>query len=128
MTTYIFTDLNVRDEAVTTSKDIMIYDAKVVVQSIWRLINTEVGEIPNFRSYGLNIKRFLQYPLNKETVETIYNYVKDRVSAFESRADIVRADVDINFEEGIIFMDFYLRMKNSGDTLKLPTWVVQVGS
>lgn len=128
MATYIFTDLNVRDEFVTTSKDIMIFDTKVVVQSIWRLINTEVGEIPNFRSYGLNIKQFLQYPLNKETVETIYNYVKNRVTAFEGRADIIRAEVDVDFNLGTISMEFYLRVKSTGETVKLPTWIIQVGS
>ena len=128
MATYIFTDLNVRDEFVTTSKDIMIFDTKVVVQSIWRLINTEVGEIPNFRSYGLNIKQFLQYPLNKETVEPIYNYVKNRVTAFEGRADIIRAEVDVDFNLGTISMEFYLRVKSTGETVKLPTWIIQVGS
>ena len=128
MATYIFTDLNVRDEFVTTSKDIMIFDTKVVVQSIWRLINTEIGEIPNFRSYGLNIKQFLQYPLNKETVETIYNYVKNRVTAFEGRADIIRTEVDVDFNLGTISMEFYLRVKSTGETVKLPTWIIQVGS
>ena len=128
MVTYIFADLNVRDEFVTSSKDIMIYDTKVVVQSVWRLLNTQVGEIPNFRSYGLDIKRFIQYPLNKETIETIYSYVKDRLKAFESRADIIRANVDVDFEQGIIYMEFFLRVKSTGETIKLPTWVVQIGS
>lgn len=128
MATYIFADLNVRDEFVTTSKDIMIFDTKVVVQSVWRLINTEVGEIPNFRSYGLNIKQFLNYPLTEETVGTIYNYVKDRVKAFEGRADIIRAEVDVDFNLGNISMVFYLRVKSTGETVKLPTWIIQVGS
>ena len=128
MATYIFTDLNVRDDFVTNSKDIMIFDTKVVVQSVWRLINTEVGEIPNFRSYGLNIKQFLNYPLTEETVGTIYNYVKDRVKAFEGRADIIRAEVDVDFNLGNISMLFYLRVKSTGETVKLPTWIIQVGS
>lgn len=128
MATYIFTDLNVRDEFVTSSTDITLYDTKVVVQSIWRLLNTEIGEIPNFRSYGLDVKRFLQYPLTKDTVESIYGYVKGRVSAFEARADIIRADVNVNFDMGTISMWFYIQVKSTGETIKLPTWVVQVGS
>ena len=83
---YIFKDLNVRDPYVTDSTDVMIYDSKVIVQSIWRLMNTEEGEIPNFRNYGLNIKQFMQYPLTEETVSSIYNYVKSRIEAFEDRA------------------------------------------
>lgn len=125
---YIFKDLNVRDEFVTDSKDVMIYDTKVVVQSIWRLMNTEEGEIPNFRNYGLNIKQFMQYPLTEATVDSIYNYVKNRVEAFEDRADIIKADVDVSFEYGYIYMVFYLRMKATGDLVKLPTFTIQVAS
>ena len=125
---YIFTDLNVRDEFVTKSTDIMLYDTKVVVQSVWRLITTEVGEIPNFRNYGLSVKRFSQYPLTEETINTIYEYVKERVKAFEGRAEIIRTDVDANIENGTLYYTFYLRVLNTGEVAKLHTWVIQVGS
>ena len=125
---YVFSDLNVRDPFITSSTDVMIYDTKVVVQGVWRLLNTEEGEIPNFRQYGLSIKRFCQYPLNSETVDGIYNYVKERVEAFETRVEILKADVDVDFEQGLISMLFYLRMKASGEIVKLPTWVVQVST
>ena len=125
---YVFSDLNVRDKFVTNSTDVLIYDTTVIVQSVWRLLNTEEGEIPNFRNYGLSIKKFCQYPLNSETVDEIYNYVKERVEAFETRAEIIQADVDVDFENGLVKMQFYLRMKASEDVVKLPTWVVQVSS
>ena len=128
MATYIFKDLNVRDEFVTDSKDVMIYDSKVIVQSIWRLMTTEVGEIPNFRNYGLNIKQFMQYPLTDKTVNTIYNYVKERVESFEERAEIVKADVDVNFEVGYIYMVFYLRLRATGDVVKLPLFSIKVAT
>jgi phage baseplate assembly protein W len=128
MATYIFSDLNVRDEFVSSSKEILLYDTKVVVQSIWRLLNTEEGEIPNFRNYGLNIKQFLQFPLTDETVNGIYDYVKSRVEAFETRATIIRADVDVDFDNGVISMEFYLRMKASNEVIKLPVWEVQVST
>ena len=127
-TTYVFSDLNVRDRNVSPSTDVMLYDTKVIVQSVWRLLTTEEGEIPNFRSYGLNIKQFMQYPLTSETVTSIYDYVKSRVEAFETRAEIVKVDVDADFENGKLFMEFYLRMRASGDVVKLPTWVVQVST
>lgn len=125
---YIFSDLNVRDSVITDSTDVMIYDVKVVVQSVWRLLTTEEGEIPNFRNYGLNIKQFLHYPLTSDTVNTIYEYVKERVEVFETRAEIIRVNVDVNFEEGQIGMVFFLRVKSSGDVVSLPTWVVQVAT
>ena len=125
---YIFKDLNVRDPYVTDSTSVMIYDSKVIVQSIWRLMNTEEGEIPNFRNYGLNIKQFMQYPLTEETVSNIYNYVKSRIEAFEDRAEVIKSDVDVNFESGYIYMVFYLRMKNTGDIVKLPLFSIKVAT
>ena len=128
MPQYVFQDLNVRDPFVSDSTDFLLYDAKVVVQSIWRLITTEEGEIPNFRVYGLSIKRFSQYPLTAETIRALYDYVKNRVKAFEDRGEIVKADVDASIENQIIYMNFYVRVKSTGDIVKLPTWTIKVGS
>ena len=75
---YVFSDINVRDPFVTSSLDTMLYDTKTIVQGVWRLLTTEEGEIPNFRQYGLNVKRFSQYPLTNDTVNGIYNYVKEQ--------------------------------------------------
>lgn len=125
---YIFADLNVRDPFVSTSTDTLLYDTKVVVQSIWRLITTEEGEIPNFRGYGLNVKQFLQYPLTEDTVDVIYTYVKSRVQAYEGRADIIKAEVSPNVLTGVISMYFILRVKSTGETVKLPVWNIQVGA
>ena len=125
---YIYQDLNVRDDFVSTSTDFLLYDEKVIVQSVWRLLTTEEGEIPNFRVYGLNVKRFMQYPLTKETINIIYNYVKDRITAFEDRATVVRADVDASFERQTLSMAFYLQMNNTGNIVRLPVWNIKVGS
>ena len=125
---YVYSDLNVRDKAVSPSTDVMLYDTKTVVQGVWRLLMTEEGEIPNFRNYGLDIKRFSQYPLNSRTVDGIYNYVKDRVESFETRTEIIKADVDIDFEQGVIYMVFFLRMRASGEVVQLPVWSVQVST
>lgn len=125
---YIFQDLNVRDEFVTDSKDLLIYDEKVVVQSVWRLLTTEEGEIPNFRVYGLSVKRFMQYPLTKDTVNMIYNYVKNRITAFEDRANVVKADVNVEIEKQILSMAFYLQIKSTGNIIKLPVWNVKIGN
>ena len=123
----VWQDLNVRDSFVSPSTDFLLYDTKVVVQSIWRLITTEEGEIPNFRAYGLSIKKYSQYPLTKDTIDTIYNYVKDRVAAFEDRGEIIKADVNASIEQQVVSMNFYVRVKKTGEVVKLPTWVVPVG-
>ena len=125
---YVFSDLNVRDPYVSQSTDVMLYDTKAIVQGVWRLLTTEEGEIPNFRQYGLSVKRFCQYPLNSETIDGIYNYVKERLEVFETRAEIIRADVDVNFEQGIVSFEFYLKMRASSEVVKLPIWNVQVST
>lgn len=123
---YIYLDPNVRDILVSDSTDVMLKDSKVIVQSVWRLLNTEEGEIPNFRNYGLNVKQFLQYPITDETVRTIYNYVKGRIESFELRTKVTNVYVDIDFSTGKIMMDLYLELLENGDVVKLPTWTVQV--
>lgn len=128
MPQYILQDYNVGDKFVSDSTDIYLYDTKVVVQSIWRLITTEEGEIPNFRVYGLSIKKFCQYPMTKNTITLIYNYVKDRVKAFEERGTIVRADVSASIEAQSVYYNFYVRVNVTEEVVKLPTWTVKLGS
>lgn len=125
---YIFSDLNVRDEFVTDSKAVMIYDSTDIIQSIWRLLTTEEGEIPNFRNYGLDVKRYCQYPLTEETIEEIYRYVKGKIDTYEARVNVVKAKVDVDFENGLIFYNFVLEIKATGETITIPTWNVQVAT
>ena len=126
--TYIFSDLNVRDEVVSDSTSVMIYDATDIVQSVWRLLTTEEGEIPNFRNYGIDVKRFSQYPLTEDTINEIYEYVKGKIQTYETRVDVVRTDVSIDFEQEIVKFNLYLMLKSTGELIKIPTWEVQVST
>ena len=126
ITSYIFSDLNVRDEFVSDSTSVLLYDSKDIVQSVWRLLTTEEGEIPNFRNYGLSIRRYLQYPLTADTVQDIYDYVKGKIETYETRVDVIRADADVDFEKEVVIFDFYLAIKATGEVVKIPTWEVQV--
>ena len=126
--TFIFSDLNVRDEFVSDSTSVLIYDTEDIIQSVWRLLNTEEGEIPNYRNYGINVKQFLQYPLAYETIKDIYEYVKGKIEIYETRVSVYRADADVDFDNGLIIFDFYLLLKNSGEVIKIPTWEVQVST
>ena len=128
VTSYIFSDLNVRDEFVSDSTSVMLYDSKDVVQSVWRLLTTEEGEIPNFRNYGLSIKRYCQYPLSIDTIQEMYDYVKGKIETYETRVDVLRADVDVDFEQGLVIFDFYLVLKATSEMVKIPTWTVQVAT
>lgn len=123
---YILYDLNVQDPFVTTSTDFMLKDTKVVVQSLWRLLTTEEGEIPNFRSYGLDVKQFSQYPLTPATAETIYDYVVERIKVFEPRAEIITATLDADFEQGMILISLVMRAIPTGEVVQLPVWRISV--
>ena len=127
-TTYIFSDLNVRDEFVTDSTSIMLYDSKDVVQSLWRLLTTEEGEIPNFRNYGINMKRYSQYPLTEETIQDMYDYVKGKIQTYETRVDLIKTYATVNIEQETVLLDFYVRLKATGEVVKIPTWEVQVST
>lgn len=124
----IFRDLNVRDPFVSASTDIMLEDTKVVVQSVWRLINTEEGEVPYFRNYGLNLKRMLQLPFTKDNVSQIVDYVKKRLEVFEDRAEIIQTYVDGSAETGELSMSFYIKVKTTGETVTLPKWTIQLNT
>lgn len=128
ITNYIFSDLNVRDEVVSGSTSVMIYDATDIVQSVWRLLTTEEGEIPNFRNYGIDVKQFSQYPLTEDTINEIYEYVKGKIQTYETRVDVVRTDVSIDFEQEVVKFNLYLMLKSTGELIKIPTWEVQVST
>ena len=62
---YINSDLNVRLSQVNDKDVAIIVDKEAILQSIYRLLNTEEGEIPFYRSYGINLRQFLQKPLGQ---------------------------------------------------------------
>lgn len=124
----IFLDINVRDPFVSDSKEFLLEDTKVVVQSIWRLLTTEEGEIPYFRDYGLSLKKYMQYPLSKATADEIYQYVKGKIETYEQRATIINTFLDVDFNNGYVLMRFTIRVNSTGETYTLPTWRVYVGN
>ena len=124
----VYLDINVRDPFVTTSTDIMIEDAKVIIQSILRLITTQEGEIPNYRSYGLNLKQFSQYPLTKQTASYISNYVENKINTFEQRVVVQKSILEADFENNAINMQMVVRIKSTGELVQIPMFSVSVAS
>ena len=124
----IFLDLNVRDPFVSDSKEFLLEDTKVVVQSLWRLLTTEEGEIPYFRDYGMSVKKYMQYPLSKATADEIYEYAKGKIERYEQRATIINTYIDVDFNNGLVLLRFTIRVNSTGETYTLPTWRVYVGN
>lgn len=121
----VYSDINTR--IIDYSRDAFLTDdARAVFQSIYRLITTDEGEIPYFRTYGCNLKRFLQRPLTKDTANLIHDYIKDRVSKFETRGGIVSSDAAADMNNNTIRMNFYVQCYATGETGVLPDLYVKV--
>lgn len=125
---HILLDLNVRDPFVSSSTALMLEDTKVVVQSIWRLMTTEEGEIPNFRDYGLDVKQFMHHPLTKSTAAGIASYIEQKIKTFEQRAEVVRNILSADFDNGLLHITMYIRVINTGEVVSLPTWNIKLNA
>ena len=88
--------------------------------SIWILVTTSEGEIPYFRSYGCNLKIFLQYPLTERTADTIFEYVHNKVAEYETRGKIISAEAQADVSNNILRMRFYVQVNATGETGVLP--------
>ena len=124
---YILLDLNTRDPFISDSNPVMLTDTKVVIQSLWRLITTEEGEIPNFRSYGLNLKQFCQYPLTKNTATEIGNYIEGKIRTYEQRVHILETLLEPDYINESIKVTMTVRVIPTGEVVQLPTWSIKIG-
>lgn len=115
----VYSDINTRASS-NLGTQFLTSDAKAVFQSIWRLVTTMEGEIPYYRSYGCNLKRFLQYPMTENTANAILEYVQTKVEEFETRGTVVSADAQADVSRGVIKMRFYVRVSATGETGVLP--------
>ena len=120
---YINSDLNVRLNEVNTQDSIVIVDKEAVIQSIYRLFKTEEGEIPFYRAYGLDLKQFLQKPLARE----INEYVSGKLEAFEQRAEVYKVNAVSNYTDNSIVLQYYIKIKSTGDIIGLEPLVVPIG-
>lgn len=121
----VYSDMNVR--ILDYERDSFLTDdAKAVFQSIYRLITTDEGEIPYYRTYGCNLKRFLQAPLTEDTATAIYEYLVDRVEKFETRGEITSTEAGADMNNNLIVMKLFVKCKTTDETGVLPDLYVKV--
>lgn len=119
MSQVVFSDINTRiirpkeDKFLTT-------DAEAVFQSIWRLVTTHEGEIPYFRAYGCNLKRFEQLPLTESTADRIVDYLISKVERWETRGKIISADAKADYNNNSLYLQLYVQCNATGETGVLP--------
>lgn len=121
----VYSDMNTR--FMNYEKDMFLTDdANAVFQSIYRLITTDEGEIPYYRSYGCNLKRFIQSPLTETTANRIYDYLKAKVEKFEDRGSIIESDAVADLNNNTLIMKLVVRCNATGETSTLPNLYVKV--
>ena len=117
----IYSDINARLPLVSDRDDVIIYERESIIQSIYRLIYTEEGEIPYYRVYGLSLKKFLHYPLTLDTGLQIYNYIVERIKRFETRVEVVdeQSIIDYNPNNSAVLITLYLRIISTNEVFSI---------
>lgn len=125
MANVVYSDINTR--IINPEEDkFLTNDAQAVFQSIWRLITTHEGEIPYFRAYGCNLKRFLQLPLSEATADRIFDYLVDKVTKWETRGTLVSANAKADYDNNALYMQLTVRCNATGETGVLPDLKVEL--
>ena len=124
---FINSDLNVRLPQVNSQDITVIVDKEAVMQSIYRLFNTQEGEIPYYRNYGLDLKQFLQKPLGPMLAREINEYISGKIDMYEQRVEVYKVNVVSNFENSSVILQYYVRIKTTGEIVGLEPLVVPIG-
>lgn len=124
---YINSDLNVRLQEVNSQDTTVIVDKEAVMQSIYRLWETEEGEIPYYRGYGMNLKQFLQKPLGPMLARDIKEYVDEKIEAYEQRVEVYKVNAASDYVNQSVILQYYVRIKTTGEIVGLEPLVVPIG-
>jgi phage baseplate assembly protein W len=105
------------------SDNIVITDVNVIKQSLIRLVNTEVGEVWDYRAYGLNLKQYLHYPLTDATAREIESYILGRVEKFEPNVTYIdyASEITIDYNNNAIYFKLAYQLNATGEIITLPT-------
>ena len=124
---YINSDLNVRLPHVSPQDSAVIVDKEAILQSIYRLFETEEGEIPFYRKYGLNLEQFLQKPLTERLVKDVDRHVRGKLESFEQRVSIAKANCYANYADNSVILIYWVRLKTTNEIVNLAPLRVPIG-
>lgn len=124
---YVLSDLNVRLDYVSPQDSTVITDRETALQSIYRLLETEEGEIPNYRNYGLNLKQFVHRPLNRDLVETVTSYLKGKILMYVADVSIKEVRTRADYANGYIILNFVLIIQSTQEVIEVQPISVYVG-
>lgn len=124
---YINSDLNVRLPQVSSDDTTVIVDKDAVLQSIYRLVNTSEGEIPFYRSYGLDLKQFVQKPMGESLAVEINDYITGKIETYEQRVEIAKVNAACDFENSCVVLQYYIEIKATSEIVGLEPISVPIG-
>ena len=124
---YINSDLNVRLSQVNDKDVAIIVDKEAILQSIYRLLNTEEGEIPFYRSYGINLRQFLHKPLGQMLAREIHEYISNKITTYEQRVEIYKVNATCNFATSSVILQYYIKIKTTGEIVGLQPIEIPIG-
>lgn len=119
MAQVVFSDINTRIVRPNEDK-FLTTDAEAVFQSLWRLFTTHEGEIPYFRAYGCNLKRFEQLPLTESTADMIFEYLTSKVETWETRGTLESANAKADYNNNALYMQLTVKCNATNETGVLP--------
>lgn len=119
MAQVVFSDINTRIVRPNEDK-FLTTDAEAVFQSLWRLFTTHEGEIPYFRAYGCNLKRFEQLPLTESTADMIFEYLTNKVETWETRGTLESANAKADYNNNALYMQLTVKCNATNETGVLP--------
>lgn len=119
MSQVVFSDINTRVIRPSVDK-FLTTDAEAIFQSLWRLFTTMEGEIPYFRAYGCNLKKFEQLPLTEATADRIFDYLVEKVEKWETRGKLISANAKADYNNNTLYLQIVVQCKATGETGVLP--------
>lgn len=105
----------------------VIVDKEAILQSLYRLLHTQEGEIPYYRGYGINLKQFVQKPLGPALAREIKEYIDDKIETYEQRVEIYKVNAASNYQDQTVILQYYVRIKTTGEIIGLEPLVVPIG-
>jgi len=114
-------DVNARIFEVNDLDSVSVYNTEVIKQQVYKLVNTEEGEIMYFRPYGLNLKQFQFYPLTQNTGALVFQHVVDKVNTFVSSINILGSNsvVELRPDDGVININLVLQVTGTSDVFSI---------
>jgi phage baseplate assembly protein W len=97
--TQSFKDLNLGFKKHPVTDDVVVTkDEAAIKQAIVSLLLTDIGERPFRPNYGSGLRSFLFEPLDSATSAMIMSSIRDTITRFEPRIQIVSLSSSENFD------------------------------